>query len=227
MIVLVVAPHADDEVLGCGGSIRKHVENSDDVTVLVCTNASMGAPELFSGENIAAIRQEAEKAHGLLGISRSVFWDLPAPRLSTFEGYKISNMFLELFGEIRPDILYLPHRGDIHNDHGTIFDAAMVAARPIGEHRISSIFSYETLSETEWALPFPDRAFIPNHFNLLSREHMDAKLEAMKIYKSQLKSPPHPRSLESIKNQAKLRGATMNAGFAEAFQVIRTINPLS
>jgi len=223
MNVLIVSPHADDEVLGCGGSIRKHVEASDRVFVLICTNGNVGAPELFSEELITLVREEALKAHALFGIEDTIFWDLPAPRLSTYEGYRISNMFVELFNKIRPDLVYIPHRGDIHADHSAVFDAVMVAARPIASHRISKILAYETLSETEWSHPYPDQAFIPNYFNLLSEEQLDMKLEAMKLYKSQLKSPPHPRSLESIKSLARTRGSSMNADYAEAFHLIRSI----
>jgi LmbE family N-acetylglucosaminyl deacetylase len=223
MNILIVAPHADDEVLGCGGTIRKHVEGKDRVFVLICTNASVGAPELFSEADIAMIREETLQVRALLGIEDTIFWDLPAPRLSTYDNYRISDMFAKLFKGIRPDMVYIPHRGDIHTDHKTVFDAVMVAARPIGNQRIGTILAYETLSETEWSHPYPDQAFIPNYFNLLSEEQVAMKLEAMKLYKSQLKPPPHPRSLETIKNLASLRGSFMNADYAEAFQVIRSI----
>lgn len=223
MSVLVVAPHADDEVLGCGGTMRKHVEASDRVFVLICTNGNVGAPEIFSEDDITLVREEALKAHAIIGVEDSIFWDLPAPRLSTYESYRISNMFTEIFNNIKPDIVYLPHHGDIHADHKSVFDAAMVAARPISSHRIGKILAYETLSETEWSHPYPDQVFIPNYFNLLTKEQLDIKLEAMKLYRSQLKSTPHARSLENIKNLAKFRGSSMNSFHAEAFQLIRSI----
>jgi LmbE family N-acetylglucosaminyl deacetylase len=87
---------------------------------------------------------------------------------------------------------------------------------------VKRIYAYETISETEWAAPAVDHAFIPTRFVNIT-ESLSLKIAAFKKYKSQLKSPPHPRSVENIENYAKMRGSTVGVIAAEAFMVIREI----
>ena len=118
--------------------------------------------------------------------------------------------------------LFIPHRGDIHHDHFIVFNAALVAARPVGIYTVKEIYSYETLSETEWAAPFADNVFVPDHF-IDVEKYISFKLEAMSCYTGQLRTFPNPRSLEAIEALAKFRGATVGIKRAEAFMTIRTI----
>ena len=118
---------------------------------------------------------------------------------------------------------YLYHiEGIFIKDHAAVFNAALVAARPINNCSIKKILAYETLSETEWAAPFSDDAFIPNHFVNITNEFI-IKSEAMSCFKSQLRHFPNPRSLETIEALAKYRGATVAFDRAEAFMLIRNI----
>jgi LmbE family N-acetylglucosaminyl deacetylase len=219
--ILVIAPHADDEILGCGATIAKHILNKDEVFVIISTNAHIGAPELCSEKDIMKVRQEASEAHLLLGIKKTFFLDFPAPALNSYPEYKISLSFLEIMQEIKPVILYLPHHGDLHQDHKAIYRAALVAARPQGDFRIFSIRCYETLSETEWT-PMQEPPFIPNCYIDVSCT-FEKKIKAMTCYKSQLKEFPHSRSLEAIEALAKYRGATIGVKKAEAFIIERQI----
>jgi LmbE family N-acetylglucosaminyl deacetylase len=219
--VLVIAPHADDEILGCGASIAKHIEKGDEVIVVIATNAHVGAPEFITEEDILNVRREAREAHAFLGTKETIFCDFPAPALNAFPEYKISLAFSEIFETIRPAILYIPHHGDIHQDHKAIHRAALVAARPQGETIISLILSYETLSETEWT-PMHERAFIPNYFIDVSAI-FGMKLKAFSFFKSQIKKFPHSRSLEALEALAKYRGATIGVERAEAFVIERQI----
>jgi LmbE family N-acetylglucosaminyl deacetylase len=98
----------------------------------------------------------------------------------------------------------------------------LVATRPLKNSTIKKIYSYETLSETEWAAPFSDDAFVPDFFVNISGV-FDAKLKAMKCYKSQLREFPNPRSLKSIEALANLRGSTVGFTHAEAFMIVRII----
>ncbi|OFY51428.1 MAG: GlcNAc-PI de-N-acetylase [Bacteroidetes bacterium GWF2_41_31] len=218
--ILIIAPHADDEVLGCGGIISKYSNEGFEVHILVATNASIGAPELFNQEGIDNVRNEAIAAHKILNVKQTHFLELPAPRLDVYPNYQIAIAFSEIINEIRPEALFIPHRGDIHKDHEAVFNAALVAARPINNCSVKKIYAYETLSETEWAAPFGDDNFIPNRFVNITKE-FKLKLEAMECFKSQLKPFPNPRSLEAIEALAKYRGATVGFERAEAFMVIR------
>ncbi len=222
--VLVVAPHADDEVLGCAGTIYKHVQNGDHVYVAVMTNASVGAPELFGDESIELIRKEAQNAHDLLGVKETFFYDFPAPQLEQFPQYKIANALNELIREKKISTLYIPHKGDLHLDHGVIYNAALVAARPVPGQFVRYIFAYETLSETEWGHPTAEAIFVPRYFNVLSDEQFLKKVEAMNCFKSQVKVFPNTRSIKAIEHLSALRGATVGSNYAESFDIIRNIN---
>lgn len=225
MNVLVVAPHADDEVLGCGGTIARHRADGDIVSVAIMTDASVGAPELYSSEQIANIRNEAKSAHEILDVNETRFFDFPAPRLETSPSYKIAAALTELIQELRIETLYIPHQGDLHRDHGVIHNAALVAAKPRPGGCVKSIFAYETLSETEYVPPLSGAAFAPNHYVEIG-PHIEAKIEAMKCFGSQLKEFPDSRSIEGIEALARFRGVSVGLEAAEAFSCLRTINPL-
>ena len=219
--VLIVAPHPDDEVLGCGGVIKKMTLGHNKVFVLIMSRGKKG---FYPEDRILNVRQEAIAAHKLLGVKETRFLDFPAPELDVISISELSTAIYNVILEIKPNTMFLPHRGDIHSDHKAVFDAGLVAARPVGGNSVKEIFTYETLSETEWAPPFPNDIFIPNTFIDIS-DVFDSKLEAMKCYKSQLREFPNPRSLRSIEALANLRGSTVGFRHAESFMAIRIINP--
>ena len=222
-ISLFIAPHADDEVLGCGGTISKLVEKGETVYVAIMTNANIGAPELFSEEAINLVREESKLAHKLLGVKETYYFDFPAPMLEQYPQYKIAGKIYDLIKELMPKTVYIPHRNDLHLDHGVIFNAALVAIRPQKECSVEKILSYETLSETEWGHPYQDAAFVPNYYEKLTEIHLKKKTDAMSAYKSQLNDFPHPRSLKSIEYLAHLRGSFIGVNAAEAFYLNRLI----
>lgn len=218
--VLIVAPHADDEILGCGGLIYRKTQEGNNVSVLIVTR---GTPKLYSDERVANVRKEAKESHNILGVSKTFFLDFHAPELDITSSAEIARAISKVIQENNIVEMYIPHRGDIHSDHAVVAKACYVAARPVNNNTVKSMYAYETLSETEWAAPFGDDAFIPTHFVDVSN-YFEAKLEAMKCFKSQLKEFPNPRSLECIEALSKFRGATVGVKRAEAFMVIRTIN---
>ena len=220
--ILVIAPHCDDEVLGCGGIIAKYSSSGNNVFVAIITNGSLGAPELFSRQGTEKVRAEALSSHRLLGVKETFFLDFPAPRLDTIPAYQLSLKLSQLIKELKVEIVYVPHRGDIHKDHRIAFEAALVAARPINNSTVKKVLAYETLSETEWAPPFSDDAFIPTIFENIEN-FIDIKVEAMNCYKTQIKEFPHPRSIKTIEALSAFRGSTIGTRSAEAFMLIREI----
>lgn len=220
--ILIVAPHPDDDILGCGGIIAKEVALGGKVFVAIMTNGNIGAPEIFPIEGTLRGRKEALESHKLLGVKETFFFDFPAPRLDTEPSYRINIQLNKLIQNLKIDDLYILHRGDIHKDHRIIFESSLVAARPLGEHRVKNIFAYETLSETEWAPPFGDDAFIPNYFVELTEHHVNKKVEAFSCYTPpRTKEFPHSRSLDGIKTLARFRGMTISKPYAEAFMLVR------
>jgi len=217
--VLVLAPHPDDEVLGCGGTIARHVAEGDSVTIVVATR---GLNELFSDEQKEQVLAEARKAHAVLGVAETRFFEFPAPALDTVPRYKIAGAIAEVIDNVQPTTLYIPHHGDIHSDHLHLHHAALVAARPLASCPVRRILAYETVSETEWAPPHSDAPFYPTCFIDIS-EHLQKKLEAMACFESQVKQPPDARSLRTLEALARVRGATIARDAAEAFVLIREI----
>ena len=220
MKILIIAPHPDDEVLGCGGIMRKYASMGHEIYVLVMTR---GTPRLYSEDKIENVRKEALKAHEMLGVTDTRFLDFHAPELDVTAVADIARAVSAVIKDWAIDELYLPHRGDIHKDHEVVFRAGLIAARPVGDYTVKNIYCYETLSETEWAPPFGDDAFIPTHFVDIVGS-MEAKIEAMACFHSQVRPFPSTRSLETIEALAKFRGATVGFHRAEAFMTIRTIS---
>ena len=219
MRILVIAPHPDDEVLGCGGVMARHVAEGHEVHVVV---VGRGTPELYSDEMVATSRRELDAAHAVLGVSSVTYFDFPAPRLDTVPQHQLADRTGRVLQELKPEVVSLPHHGDIHSDHRQVHLATLVAARPLADCPVRRLLAYETLSETEWAPATADAAFLPTVFVDIEK-YLPKKLEAMKCYQSKLVPPPHPRSLEAIETLARWRGGTAHLHAAEAFSQIREI----
>jgi LmbE family N-acetylglucosaminyl deacetylase len=215
MQILVFAPHNDDEVLGVGGTIAKYVSNNHNVYICEVTKSS-------SEERLKLLREEASKAHEILGVRKTYFLDFPVVRLKEVPLIDINASFTEVVNEVRPDIVFIPHKGDMHMDHYVVSHSAMVAMRPIRGLRVKEIYAYETLSETEWNIPSVENAFIPNVWNDIT-DFIEIKKQAMSCYQSQIQEPPHPRSNEIIETLARLRGSTIGVPYAESFMLVRKI----
>ena len=219
MKVLVIAPHPDDEVIGVGGTIAKRVREGHEVYVCVVTKAF---PPLFSEEIVEEARNECREADKLLGVIETSFLDFPAVMLETVPRYELNDGIFKTIQRIRPDEVYIPHRGDMQLDHKMIVDACMVALRPKYEHKVSRIYAYETLSETGWDVPNSTNEFIPTVYEDIT-ETLNNKLAAMNVFNTQLGEFPDARSLGAIEALAKYRGSTVSVLAAEAFSLIREI----
>lgn len=216
MKILIIAPHPDDEVLGCGGTVAKHSKRGDEVYLCIVTKAY--TPD-WSEEFLKNRPKEIEKSNKILGIKKTYFLDYLTVKLDTIPQKELNEAISKVVNEVNPDILYIPHKGDLNKDHRLVFESCLVATRP-ANHKVKRILSYETLSETEWGQSI--EPFIPNVYIDIS-ETFEAKIEAMKAYESELKQYPHPRSLEIVEALAKKRGSEVGVKAAEAFILIREI----
>ena len=215
--ILIIAPHADDEILGCGGSISKYSKLGYNINVLVLTNANIGAPDLYTAKHIKLIRDESKKANKIIGTKKLYFENLPALNLNQYPTYKISNTIENYILKIRPEIVFIPSANDIHEDHKKIFHASKVALRPKKKTNLKKVLSYEVLSETEWNEN--EKSFSPNYFVQLSKSDIKKKIKAFLNYSSQVQKFPHPRSVEAIYSLSKIRGSQVFMDYAEAFRV--------
>ena len=217
--VLIIAPHPDDEVLGVGGTILRHLDTGDAVHVVICTR---GEESRFGNEQVARVQKEARAVHDFLALTGSHFLDLPAVMLDTVPGADLNVALGSVFDAVRPDTVYVPHVGDVHRDHQLVFQAAMVCRRPVGDAYPSRILAYETVSETDWYAAPMTPAFVPNVFVDIST-YIDRKLDAFSMYASQVRKAPNQRSTEAIRALSVTRGHSMNMKHAEAFMLVREV----
>lgn len=216
MRVLVFAPHPDDEILGCGGVMAKHIAEGDEVAVCIVTSSKVEAAKKKNTEY-------ALRVHQSMGVARTEFFGFPTVELSHVNSREFTGKFNALVQEWKPEVVYIPFYGDMHTDHYMVASAAMVALRPLSAPFVRKIYAYETLSETGWNFPSEDKAFIPAVFTDIS-DYIENKLGAMGMYDYKLLPPPHPRSLEAIRTLASYRGSTIGVRYAEAFMCVRIID---
>ncbi|MEK7080578.1 MAG: PIG-L deacetylase family protein [Patescibacteria group bacterium] len=218
MKILVIAPHPDDEVLGCGGTIKKHINSRDEV--YLCEVTKSYTPD-WTEEYIKQEMNELEDSSKFLGIKETFLLNLPAVKLDILGQKKLNDLLLETVKKIKPEILYVPFYGDINSDHRLVSRACLVAARPRSGSSVKKVLAYEVLSATEWGPPV-FKNFIPNVYIDISST-IKEKLKALALYKSQLMPYPHPRSLEAIEILAKKRGIEAGLHYAESFMLLKEI----
>lgn len=221
MTVLVIAPHADDEVLGLGGVISRLSSEGHEVVVAVLTGHGEEPHPLWPRENWTVVREECLAAANVMGVASVRFFELPAACLDVTPAWQINDVVAKLVSEVKPSSVYIPFSFDLHKDHGAIAYAVNVATRPYlsTAKDIVRVLAYETLSETHLAPPYLAPAFQPNVFVDISA-YLERKLSAMAAYKSQLQPDGFPRSLSNIEALARLRGAHIGVKAAEAFVLL-------
>jgi N-acetylglucosamine malate deacetylase 1 len=215
--VLVIAPHPDDETLGCGGTLLRLAKEGAELAWLIVT--SMHEDGGFTKENIEAREQEIAKVSARYRFAEVFRLNLPTRQLDTFPLADVIAQFSAVFKSFGPEQVFLPHRRDVHTDHRTVFDAAAACSKWFRYNSVKRVMAYETLSETEFALE-GQPGFHPNLFVDIT-DFLEQKLEIMAIYQSEISEFPFPRSIEAIRALAKLRGASSGFRAAEAFQLLR------
>ncbi len=217
--ILVIAPHPDDEVLGCGGTIKKHSQKGDEV--FVCYGTKAYTPD-WSDEFIANRTKEIEEANKILGIKKSYFLNFDTVKVDTYPQKEVNDALLRVVKEVQPEVMYIPHGGDLNKDHRLFSQASLVVARPVPGSSIKEVFAYEVLSETEWGKRL--EPFVPTGYVDISLEK-DSKLKAMEVYQSEVREYPHPRSLKAIEILMQKRGTETGVAYAEAFEVVHFLWP--
>ena len=218
--VLIVAAHADDEAIGCGGTISHHIANGDVVKVILVAD---GVSSRVGATNNDLMRRKsaAKVVQKLLGISSISCLDLPDNKLDTLPLIDIVRHIELKIQKFKPSVIYTHHHGDLNIDHQITHKAVMTAARPTPQSSVREIYGFEVLSSTEWSTPQLS-PFIPNLFIDIT-DHMENKIRSLKAYNEEMRESPHSRSIENIKLLAHYRGYSMGIEMAEAFEVYRFI----
>lgn len=214
--ILVVAPHPDDEILGCGGTLLRHVAEGAQVAWLIVTGLSEAAG--WSRERIATREAEIARVQSELGFSHLYRLNLPTARLDTVPAADLVAKMSEVFKAFEPEELYLPNRTDAHSDHRVVFDAAAACTKWFRYPSVRRALVYETISETEFGLT-AECGFRPDVYVDISK-YLDRKLELLGIYASEVGAFPFPRSNQAIRALAAFRGASSGFHAAEAFRLL-------
>jgi N-acetylglucosamine malate deacetylase 1 len=221
MKVLVVVAHPDDEVLGCGATIAKHVAAGDDVVVKFLSDG-VGARGAKASE-VQERREMAENAAAILGLSAVNFGTFPDNGLDTVPLLEVVQDIEQCLAKESPDTLYTHHNSDLNIDHQIVHRAVMTACRPQPGFPVKCILSMEVASSTEWSAETQSKPFVPNYF-VTVEDFFDKKLQAMKAYEKEMRAFPHVRSGEAIEALAKWRGASVGEHKAEAFVLERLVD---
>lgn len=206
--VLVISAHPDDETLGCGGTIIKHISQGDEVYCLVMAGN-------YRSPNID---EHFKNAMSVLGVEHYKSFNLPDMELEKYTMRELSEYIEDYIQEAGvPDVVYTHWEHDLSQDHRLTFLATITALRPVWGKPFS-IYSFESPSSTEWGgHPFNGEMFVDiNGF-------MAKKLKALACYVTEVQPFPHPRSEESLRGRAIYWGSYCGLKYAEAFEVVREV----
>ena len=224
-VILVVVAHKDDETIGMGGTIKKHSDNGDTVYVISMTNG-VGSRENISNEDIKERQKSAEIASKILGFEWLKNYNYADNALDSYPLLKIVKSIEEMKKKCSPSIVYTHSSSDLNIDHRVVYNAVLTAFRPQPDENCNEIRLFEVASATDYGHKSLAGQFSPNLFILIDKV-WQKKSEALCAYQKEIKEYPHSRSIEAIKNLAKIRGNQVGRKFAEAFEVIRKIDDLN
>jgi len=220
MKTLIVAPHPDDELLGCGGTLLRRVAEGGTVAWLLMTAITEGAG--WSVERIQQRAAEIDRVRKGLQVAPHHLYALgfPTAELDRIPMSILVGKISEVFVDFQPDEVLLPYPGDVHSDHRVTFEAASACTKWFRYPSVKRVLAYETPSETDFGIDPRDSGFKPNVFVDIG-EQLDRKIELMKIYASEMGEFPFPRSAKSLRSLAQLRGSQAGFEAAEAFMLLR------
>lgn len=203
--ILVLSPHTDDGEFGCGGAIARFIENGSEVYYAAFSLSEESVP---SGLPKDILLTEVKKATKVLSIDRDklLIYKYPVRKFSYYRQDILEDL-VKINNDIKPDIVFMPSKHDVHQDHYTI------AAEGLRAYKYTSILGYE--------MPWNNYSFETSCFVILEQRHILKKLEALKCYRSQIGRKYAKK--EYIMGLAITRGVQIGVEFAETFTVLRWV----
>lgn len=224
-VILVVAAHPDDEVLGVGGTLARLARCGAKTHVVYLATGVTGRHEAVpqAGAAIDALTGDARRAGALLGVSSQTFLGLPDNRLDTVPRMDIVRELNTLLDRLRPDIVFTHHHGDYNWDHRAAHEATVMACRTCpGEIHPATLLTYEVPSSTERSIQHAGTVFLPTVYVDITAD-LNVKLASLAAYGTEIKQPPHPRSVQALETWAQKRGNEVGLSHAEAFSLARCV----
>jgi len=218
--VLIFSPHPDDDVIGCGESIAKHIKQGNKATVVYMTSGEAGSLK-YSKEELAKIREdEAKNAAKVLGVEDIIFLRNPDGYLE----YNKENLIkiIEIIREEKPNIVYIPHKNDAHKDHKTtyelVIEAVVRASGPWFQECKKEPWLVEVVLCYEVWTPLQEISYVED-----ITDFIEQKIKAIRQHKSQIQDVQYD---EAARGLNRYRGIMTGKGkYCECFQVLR-INKL-
>ena len=221
--VLIIAAHPDDEILGCGGVIAKHIRHGDKVDVVIAgEGVTSRKNELREKEELDKLKREANEANELLGVNNIYLEGLPDNRLDKLLRLETVKVVEKYIDKSKPNIIYTHHSGDVNIDHQILHHSVVTACRPVPGMPVNELLFFEVPSSTEWQTPYSNTHFSPNWFVEIDNT-IELKLKSLECYTSEMRNWPHPRSIKGVEILASYRGTLIGVNYAEAFMLGRKI----
>ena len=214
--VMVFSAHPDDETLGAGGTILRHISQGDEVYWVVFTLYLSDSDEEYKNYRIELVNRVASE----YGFSGVFTFDFPAGELDRVGYRNLIDRTIKVVKKVKPDIVYTVGASDINTDHDYVHRTVMVATKPV--YGVKEIYAYEIPSSTNWAFSEKSSWFKPNLYVDIER-FMDRKMKILSLFEDQIFEYLHARSLESVKALAMYRGSSVGFRYAEAFMVLRIL----
>ena len=221
--IAVIAAHPDDEILGCGGVLKKLSSEGHEINVLILgegvTSRNRFRDTELVSEELNKLKENSRKANQKVGVKNVIFKDFPDNRFDSVDMLDIVKEIESFLQEFPANTIFTHHRGDLNIDHKILNQAVLTACRPISNVSPECILAFEVLSSTEWSFGVRENIFSPNVFINIEKE-LETKIEALSCYEAEVRSFPFPRSPEAVEHQAKRYGAVSNLPAAEAFELL-------
>jgi LmbE family N-acetylglucosaminyl deacetylase len=228
MIILVVAAHPDDEILGCGGTMTRLAREGHEVRIAIVAegmSSRYAHREDADQQQMQHLHARAQQAADMVGAKELVLCKLPDNRLDTVPLLDVVKTVENLVARFRPEIIYTHHPGDLNVDHGVVHRAVLTATRPMAGQCVRDVYAFDVPSSTEWAFQSFGPSFRANVFVDIA-DSLETKIAAMGCYDTEIRSFPHPRSAEALRAIATRWGSVVGLEAVEAFELIRSVRPM-
>lgn len=219
MKYLFVVAHPDDEVLGAGGTIYQLSQQKHEVAVAILVQQAGARKDLSS-----TLLADQENSMKILGVQKVFSGYFPNIKMNTVPHLDLVKFVETCIIKFTPDVIVTHHPADTNNDHTMTSYATQAACRLFQRREdippLRELLFMEVLSSTEWSVDSTSQKFTPNCFFEIGNDGIEKKLNALREYKGVMREYPHPRSEETIRALAVLRGSQAKCLMAEAFESV-------